>query len=296
MLLALQKGRRAVAVLVVLIASFIFLWGMGHFGFFAKDEEQSHNEVGETGATIAQIGSDIHSTDEIVRAHFTEDSPHIVSTERERSDPEPFTVLLSLPFDFVDIDEGSGVINPIGVVRFSMDRADSGHSGLDVPLFEGANITAVGNGPIVQIDTAGDPWGGKKIVQLLQHTSDGEGWVFVYEHVTPLPQLKVGENIQTGDVIAQKSAPEGFTAHFQLSHAFNDFNYLRGVLCWPEFLAATEQDALSRWWQTYRKLDHVRDSWNTILEEGKYPFRALLDPVSYPQGLELCYPLGTDVR
>jgi len=76
----------------------------------------------------------------------------------------------ALPFKIKDIDELNGEINPFSIVRFSKDQADVGHPGIDIPLTKGASVFAVADGEIVIIETAGDPWGGQKIVQLIQKT------------------------------------------------------------------------------------------------------------------------------
>ena len=203
---------------------------------------------------------------------------------------------LSLPFRIVDLDEFNGEINPIGIVRFSKDRPDIGHSGLDVPLAQGADIFAVADGEIVLLSSAGDPWGGWGIFQLLQGTRTGEGWGFIYEHVTPKPGLQVGSWVKRGEVIATKTAPAGFTAHLQLSYLFNSYEYISDIKCWPDKLASGDKTLLESWWQQYSASEHLVDSWRSTAEEGQYPFRGLLDTTAYTNGPHLCYPLGTDVR
>jgi len=138
---------------------------------------------------------------------------------------------LSLPFKISDIDALNGEINPIGVVRFSADQGASGHSGLDVPLYQGVDILAVADGEIVFLGSAGDPWGGKRIFHLLRGTTRGEGWAYIYEHVILKPGLEVGSIVKRGEVIATKAAPTGFTAHLQLSYLFNDYQFIRDIQC-----------------------------------------------------------------
>lgn len=202
----------------------------------------------------------------------------------------------SLPFKIEDIDFFNGEINPVGVVRFGKDQPDIGHSGIDVPLNQYSEIFAVDDGEVVQIKTAGDPWGGMGITQLLEKTAEGEGWGFIYEHLIPKEGLRVGDMVKKGEVIGTKAAPAGFTAHFQMSKLFNNFEYTNDTQCWPDYLESEQSNALSSWWNEYRESRHLRDSWNTTFEEGKYAFRGLLDTLKYPDGPQLCYPLGTDVR
>jgi len=90
------------------------------------------------------------------------------------------------------------------------------------------------DGNIVILGSAGDPWGGEKIFQLLSGTSAGEGWGFIYEHIKARSDLRVGSSVRRGEVIATKIAPEGFTAHFQLSFLFNNYEFIRDVQCWPD--------------------------------------------------------------
>lgn len=203
---------------------------------------------------------------------------------------------LILPFEIKDIDEANGVINPIGVVRFSKDQSDIGHSGLDVPLLEGAPVYAVGKGQIVLIKEAGDPWGGRGIFHLLQPTTQGEGWAYIYEHVTPAEGLKQGDTIKKGDLIAHKTPPQGFTAHFQLSYLFNNYQFTRDITCWVDRLSSAEKSKLLSWWEQYRSSARFISAWKSNKEEGQFPFRGLLDTTKFADGPKLCYPLGTDVR
>lgn len=203
---------------------------------------------------------------------------------------------LELPFNISDINDLMGEINPIGVVRFSLDESGTGHSGLDVPLKFGAPIKAVADGKIVLTGEAGDSWGGKKAFQLLKPTRSGEGWAFLYEHIKLADDLKVGKEYKTGDIIGTKAAPDGYTAHFQLSYNFSDYEYIRDVQCWVDMLSEDSFSKLNQWWEKYQKSPHLLGSWRTTFEEGKFPFKGLLDKIAYPDGPQLCYDLGTDVR
>ena len=203
---------------------------------------------------------------------------------------------LVVPFKIKDIDGKKREVNPMGVVRFSKDMPDIGHGGIDIPLFKDAPITAVADGSIVLLGSAGDPWGGEKIFQLLERTGGGEGLGFIYEHITIVKELKNGDKVKKGDLIGNKTAPNGFTAHFQLTNLFNNFQFLRDDLCWVDYLEKIEKEKLTSWWNKYKESAHLVDSWNTNVEEGKFPFKGLLDTSKYPDGPQFCYPPGTDVR
>lgn len=203
---------------------------------------------------------------------------------------------LQLPFKTSDINENRGGVNPLGVVRFSKDLPELGHSGIDIPLNQGAPIFAVADGPIVIIKSAGDPWGGMGISQLLEPTIPGEGWIYIYEHITPVKGIEAGSKVNTGDLIATKTAPAGFTAHFQLSYAFNNYKFNRGMECWVDFLGRADKSTLLDWWQARITSGKVAVNWTGPITEGTAPFEGLLDTAKYPNGPQLCYPPGTDVR
>lgn len=203
---------------------------------------------------------------------------------------------LLVPFSTKDIDEKKGEVNPMGIVRFAKDLPEFGHGGIDIPLFKDAPITAVADGEIVLIGSADDPWDGKKVSHLLESTGEGEGLAFLYEHITPVKGLKKGDKIKKGDLLGTKSAPNGFTAHFQITNLFNNFQFSRDDQCWIDFLEKSEKKNLNSWWDKYRNSAHLIDSWNTNVEDGKFPFKGLLDTTKYPNGPQFCYPLGTDVR
>lgn len=203
---------------------------------------------------------------------------------------------LILPFNISDIDEQNGEVNPLGVVRFNKDQAEYGHSGIDIPLKQGAPIYAVADGPIVLVKPAGDPWGGQGMFQLLQATASGEGLAFIYEHITPAAGVKNGSEVKAGDLIGTKTAPAGFTAHFQLSNTFNNYEFIKGMECWVDNLNKSSSSQFLTWWNQYRASSKLVNSWRTNEEEGKFPFRGLLDATWFPDGPKLCYSLGTDVR
>jgi len=155
---------------------------------------------------------------------------------------------LSIPFNVEDIGLLKGEVNPLGVVRFELDQGDIGHSGIDIPLKQGSPIYAVADGPVVITGSAGDPWNGEKLFQLLQETSKGEGLAFIYEHIEIGEGIVVGTELKKGEIIGTKIPPDSFTAHFQLSQVFNDFQYTSDNRCWPDFLSSNEKSILDSWW------------------------------------------------
>ncbi|MAF81170.1 hypothetical protein CL628_04120 [bacterium] len=203
---------------------------------------------------------------------------------------------LVMPFDPADVDPLRGDINPLGVVRFDKDQPQYGHSGIDVPLNQNSPIYAVAAGEIVVVKSADDPWDGMGVWQLLEPTRPGEGWAFVYEHILLAPGIAVGEVLATGDLVGYKAAPSGFTAHFQLSAMFNNYKFSRGMECWPDYLNESASTVLFSWWNVHRASERLIGNWSGNQEDGRYPFRSLLDKSVYPDGPQLCYPPGTDVR
>lgn len=203
---------------------------------------------------------------------------------------------LSLPFHVDSLLDTQAEVNPLGVVRFSKDLSSIGHSGIDFPMKEKSEIYAVADGEIVLIDSTGDDWGGMKVFELLKKTGKGEGIGFIYDHVTPVSGLKVGDKVTKGQYIANKVAPNDFTSHFQMSKLFNNYEYIDGAMCWIDYLSEEEKTKLDSWWNVYKNSDHLLGSWRGTIQEGKYPLRGLLDKENFPDGPQFCYPLGTDVR
>ena len=91
---------------------------------------------------------------------------------------------LAIPFDPSELAFVQGFLSPFGVVRSLKDRPEFGHSGIDVPLIEGAAILAVADGTVISVLPAEPKFPGE-IVLLLINPGDqeGEGWVFLMEHV-----------------------------------------------------------------------------------------------------------------
>ena len=99
---------------------------------------------------------------------------------------------LALPVPVAALLEGA-IVNPFGVVRSSRDLVELGHSGIDLVSAQGTAIHAVSDGLIVSVDTATDGFPGDAVRLLLSTDApEGEGWVFLYEHISLLAGLGVG--------------------------------------------------------------------------------------------------------
>ena len=191
-----------------------------------------------------------------------------------------------------------GVVNPFGIVRWSLDRSDVGHPGIDIPVDEGTPFVAVGDGRIVSIEAATDGLPGDAVKVLLSPgATEGTGWGFLYEHVNPAPSLSVGSQVSRGQTIATSATSAAFTNHFELSDLFNGFRFHQNQTCWVLQLEAGERARLQNHFDNVLRTDaRFISAWQTNLREGQLPFLELLNTERYPGGAQLCYPRGTDVR
>ena len=89
---------------------------------------------------------------------------------------------LSLPFRIEDLGGSNRFISPFGILRHSRD-AGHGHGGIDIPLDKNADVYAVSDGTILSVEESGDGAGGFDVILLILG-SGGEGWGFLYEHVS----------------------------------------------------------------------------------------------------------------
>lgn len=201
---------------------------------------------------------------------------------------------LSLPFKIDDLSISSAILNPLGIIRHDRDSGH-GHGGIDFPLTSGSQVIAVADGEIVEISKVSSLSGDEKLVTLLESTSRGEGWVFIYEHILINDALKKGDKVRRSEVLGTHML-DSRTSHYQLSHAFNNLEFYDSGQCWPELLISDDQKALNSFWEIYRKSDHALGVWESVIEDGNYAYLALLDKGNYPDGMQLCYPVNTDAR
>jgi hypothetical protein len=198
---------------------------------------------------------------------------------------------LALPFDQSDLNLTTAVINPFGPVRFSMDN-NIGHGGIDIPLSYNAPIYAVSIGIIVEVLEGSEGGGGKDIKLLIGATERAdEGWIFIYEHVVLASGIELNSSLAKGQLVGTVPASLP-TNHMQLTYWKNTYN--TNSLCWIAQLESSDFE--DYFLETIRNTANFISSWNDIIQEGYYPFRAFLDTSNYPDGAQLCYPMGTDVR
>ena len=191
-----------------------------------------------------------------------------------------------------------GVINPFGIVRWSLDRSDVGHPGIDIPVDEGTPFVAVGDGRIVSIEAATDGLSGDAVKVLLSPgATEGTGWGFIYEHLNVAPSLGVGSQVSRGQAIGTSATSAAFTNHLELSDLFNGFRFQQNQTCWVTQLEAGDRSRLENHFNNVLRTDpRFISSWQTIVQEGLFVFRELLNVEKYPNGAQLCYPRGTDPR
>ena len=217
--------------------------------------------------------------------------------EPQASDTLP-PVDLALPVPAAALLEGA-IVNPFGVVRSSLDLDVLGHSGIDLVSAQGTAIHAVGDGVIVSVDAAADGFPGHAVRLLLSTDApDGEGWVFLYEHISFLAGLDVGSTVTRGEQIATNPLEIGRSNHLELTWVFNNFLFHRNQTCWVSQLEAAERTALEdRFNNVLRVHADFVGVWSQVdFNEGMLPFKELLNIVTYPDGPQLCYLKGTDVR
>lgn len=204
---------------------------------------------------------------------------------------------LALPFAVTQIRARDFDVHPFGVVRFSGDQPEYGHSGIDIPLGPDAAIFAVSDGKILDAYPADDDRPGQYVaLQIGAVTQPGEAWVFLYEHILLAPEFAVGAPVHRGERIGTTAIPTNYNNHLQLSYAFNGFTYFRDHTCWIEQLASDGATDLTVWFDGLKTTPALQDQWQTYAREGQYELRGLLDTKRFPDGPQLCYPPGTDVR
>ena len=204
---------------------------------------------------------------------------------------------LALPMELAAVNL-RGEINPFGIVRWSLDRSEVGHPGIDIPVDEGTPFFAVGAGRIVSVQAATDGLPGNDVRVLLSPGAiEGTGWAFAYEHVNLDASLGVGSEVSRGQVIARSATSAAFTNHFELSDLFNGFRFTQNQTCWVTQLEAGDRARLQSHFDNVLRTDpRFISAWLTDTREGQLPFRELLNTEKYPSGAQLCYPRGTDVR
>ena len=212
-------------------------------------------------------------------------------SEAELSDPPRG---LFLPFSIEDVGGSNGFISPFGIVRHSRD-AGHGHGGIDMPLNQRARIYAVADGTILSAEESSDGAGGFD-VKLLIAGSNGEGWGFLYEHVTPETGIAAGSRVIRGQLIARNGLTQSHrNNHLQLTYLFNNYTFFRDHRCWVDYLDPSSKATLLAYFDSAETKRTVAAQWETASEEGMQALKELLNRERFPDGPQLCYPLGLDV-
>ncbi len=198
----------------------------------------------------------------------------------------------ALPFAIEDIDLIQKLLNPFGPIRHSRDTG-IGHGGIDMPLQTGAAFFAVEDGVIVEVlpGSGGRPGNDVKLLIGAEEPAQA-GWIFEYEHIALEPGFGENSLLTRGQLFARTPDPPVTSYHLQLSYWENTFT--SNSRCWVDFLV---DSTFARHFNEAIRTDSMFvSSWEDAEAEGQHQFRAFLDPKRYPEGPQLCYPIGTDVR
>ena len=84
--------------------------------------------------------------------------------------------------------------------------------------------------------------------------------------------------------------------HLQLTYLFENYAFYRDHHCWLQRLGTADRAGLEARFSEVVAAGDLTAYWRTDQREGRFPLRALLDPARFPDGPQLCYAPGTDVR
>ncbi len=202
---------------------------------------------------------------------------------------------LFLPFNIEDVGGSNEFMSPFGIIRHSRDKGH-GHGGIDIPLNQNAPVYAVADGTILSAEQSTDGAGGFDI-KLLISGSGGEGWGFLFEHVMLVSGITVGSTVTKGQLIAGNGlTTDRRNNHLQLTYMFNDYTFFRDQRCWVDYLDPISMKSLLAYFDSIKNTQMFIGQWETATEEGMKAYKELLNKERYPEGPQLCYPLGLDVR
>lgn len=202
---------------------------------------------------------------------------------------------LFLPIFVQDINVTEQLLSPYGIIRKSGDGG-IGHGGIDFPLERGSPVYAVADGTIIK-NNVEDSGGGKTIdVLIVPGKFQGEGWIFKYDHIALEPGLAVGSSVQKGQKIGINAFTQRGNNHIGLEYHIENFTIAREKICWVDFLEPTARQQLEDEFNRIKNTKAFLESWQTANEEGYYQYKSLLDKTKYPNGPQLCYPLGLDAK
>ena len=77
---------------------------------------------------------------------------------------------------------------------------------------------------------------------------------------------------------------------------FNEFTFYRDHRCWVDHLDPSSKKLLLDYFQFSEIMAKLNIQWETASEEGMSAYKELLNRERFPDGPQLCYSLGLDVR
>lgn len=224
---------------------------------------------------------------------YVPQTPQFRDSWRDPVPPAPTN--LALPITVGDVDTIQGLLSPYGIIRKSGDGG-IGHGGIDFPLVPRSSIYAVANGTIIK-NNVEDGGGGKTVdVLIVPGKFQGEGWIFKYDHLALESGLAVGSTVQKGQKIGINAFEQRGNNHIGLEYHVENFTIARTKICWVDLLESMAQRQLEDEFNKIKNTQTFLESWQTANAENYYQYKGLLDKTKYPDGPQLCYPLGTDAR
>lgn len=201
---------------------------------------------------------------------------------------------LGLPFAIEDIDFAHGGVNPMGVFRFDQDQL--AHPGIDILLYNDSQVTALTDGKILRMDQ--DAWDGAYEIYIQVEDSD---WQYTIHPVWPADGIQVGDSVTKGQALGRfyggyRQNPGTIHVDVRYFQSSNGEIQAQEPLCWPDFLSDSDRQAFYQKYHQFNTHADFVSSWHSLNNDGVYPFRNLLSQQYSPDGPQLCYPFGTDVR
>jgi hypothetical protein len=196
-------------------------------------------------------------------------------------------------FDFVH-----GMVHPFGVVRSGLDIANLGHSGIDLQLKNGAEVLAMADGVIQKIEADQSVDGLNFVVLSIGNSNSA----ILYEHFLADESLEEGEVVSVGDVIGTFTggyAQLNGNMHVELrTFSVDDYSMTMPAKfqCWVDFLDDESYDSMIYEWYQAADSAKFQFTWKNLKMFGEKFLNGLLDEDKFPEGPQLCYEQGTDVR
>ena len=77
---------------------------------------------------------------------------------------------------------------------------------------------------------------------------------------------------------------------------FNEYTFYRDHRCWVDHLDPHSKNLLLDYFNSPETVAKLSGQWATASEEGMNAYKELLNRERFPEGPQLCYSLGLDVR